>query len=107
MLKFFLQRKSNKATVINGFVAKGYEPLETHFKKLYTDGYDTNSQLCVYVNDQKVVDLVGSTPTKNPDDQQFDGESLHTIYSNGKTVSNILLAMLFDQGLFKYDDLVS
>ena len=36
-----------------------------------------------------------------------DPDSYTTIYSSGKSLASIFLAMLWDQGLFQYEDQVS
>ena len=53
-----------------------------------------------------MIDLYGSSG-KKPKQRHFDADSLACIWSNGKTISSILLGMLSDAGLVSYDDKIS
>ena len=105
MLRKLLKPSNNKFT-INGTVLPKFQPVATAFETLFTEGYDKNSQLCIYVEGEKVLDLFGSTPDIR-NSQKFTADSLTTIYSNSKTVASLLMAKLYQQGLFEYGDLVT
>ena len=45
---------------INGYCAKGYQPLKDLFVSNFYLGNENNAQLCVYVKDECVVDLCGT-----------------------------------------------
>ena len=62
---------------------------------------DEYSQLCVYVHGVKVVDLWGSI---DPDNQDFNADSLLSVFSNTKTVTAIVMAMAVDRGWLAYND---
>ena len=63
--------KTKKNFVINGHVSGGFEPVEREFYKLFERGFDTNSQLCVYVGNERVLDLYGK-PADCPFDYVYD-----------------------------------
>ncbi|NKB99578.1 MAG: serine hydrolase [Pseudomonadales bacterium] len=60
---------------------------------------ERNTQLCVYVDELCVVDLWA----KETADTDFDGDSLVNVFSSGKSLEAILLAVLCDRGLLNYD----
>ena len=78
-------------------MAPGYEHVQEVFEDLYKNGHDTKSQLCIYVGESIVVDLYCNV---SPD-------LTTTIYSSGKSLASILLAILYDRGLFQYEDQVA
>ena len=45
---------------INGYCAKGFQPLKELFVDNFYSGKENNAQLCIYVNDECVVDLYGT-----------------------------------------------
>ncbi len=45
---------------IDGTCAKGFEPVKKEFERMLTKGDEANLQLCVYVDQEVVVDLWGS-----------------------------------------------
>ena len=45
---------------IQGSCAKGYESVRALFEENFRKGHEINSQLCIYVDDEKVVDLYGT-----------------------------------------------
>jgi CubicO group peptidase (beta-lactamase class C family) len=69
-----------------GYVKPGFEPVMDKFRSNFESGHDVNSQLCVYVGEDKVVDL---WTTASPDHMCIG-------MSNSKTVSSIQLACLVD-----------
>lgn len=85
--------------IIEGTVAPGFEAV----KQLYEHNMDKlaerNTQLCVYLDGECVVDLWGSAI----DDPEFSGDSLANVFSSGKSLEAITLAMLVDRGLLDYD----
>jgi len=58
-----------------------------------------SAQLCVYVGEEKVVDLWGSIK-----DKEFTGDSITNVFSSTKSLAAIALASLVDRGLLKYSD---
>ncbi|MEX1665299.1 serine hydrolase domain-containing protein [Zhongshania arctica] len=88
---------------INGTVAPGYESV----KQLYQHNMNTlterNTQLCIYVGEECVVDLWASAI----DDATFSADSLVNIWSSGKSLEPILLGMLIDRGLLDLNKPIS
>jgi CubicO group peptidase (beta-lactamase class C family) len=88
---------------INGTVAPGYESV----KQLYQHNMNTlaerNTQLCIYVGEECVVDLWASAI----DDATFSADSLVNIWSSGKSLEPILLGMLIDRGLLDLNKRIS
>ena len=62
---------------------------------------DVDSQLCVYVKGERVVDLWGSHGTNR--DENYGPDSLQNIFSSGKSVASICMACLVDRGLLDYN----
>ena len=84
--------------ILEGHVAPGFESVKRLFDRSMRTLAERNTQLCVYVEDECVVDLWGSAI----DDRGFNGDSLVNVFSSGKSLEAILLARLFDQGLLDY-----
>lgn len=88
---------------INGTVAPGYESV----KQLYQHNMNTlterNTQLCIYVGEECVVDLWASAI----DDATFSADSLVNVWSSGKSLEPILLGMLIDRGLLDLNKPIS
>ena len=81
--------------LINGFCDKKYEPVKEHLSKMLQDGAEENLQLCVYVDEKCVVDLYGTAVG----DKFYNAETVQTIYSSGKSIECIAMAMLYGKGL--------
>ncbi len=89
--------------VINGEVKPGFESVKKLFRQQFLDGRGENSQVCVYHNGEKVVDLWGTAVG----DRDFDGNSIMTIFSSTKSVAAIVFACLVDKGLVQYDQKIA
>jgi CubicO group peptidase (beta-lactamase class C family) len=85
--------------IIEGTVAPGFESVKQLYERNMHNLAERNTQLCVYVGDQCVVDLWGSAI----DDTGFSANSLVNVFSSGKSLEAIMLAMLLDRGLLDYD----
>ena len=64
---------------------------------------DGNSQLCIYVGEEKVVDIYSVYEDEKNEGIQFDGDTCSIWYSSGKSVGNILMGLMRQQGLVDYD----
>ena len=89
--------------IIEGQVAPGFEPVRALFEERMQKLAERNAQLCVYVGAKRVVDLWGSAI----DDTTFTADSLANVFSSGKSLEAIVLARLFEQGRFAYDDRIT
>ncbi len=85
--------------IIEGYVAPGFEPVKELYENNMERLAERNTQLCVYVGDTCVVDLWGSAI----DDPEFSGDSLVNVFSSGKSLEAITLAMLVDRGLLDFN----
>ena len=85
--------------VIEGTVAPGFESVKQLYEHNMRSLAERNTQLCVYVGEERVVDLWASAV----DDATFSPDSLVNVFSSGKSLEAILLAMLVDRGLLDYD----
>jgi CubicO group peptidase (beta-lactamase class C family) len=74
------------------------------FQALYNGEYDRQSQLCVYVGDEKVIDIYGKN---NTDVIPFDGNSIMNLFSCGKTVASLMIARQVHDGNLKFDDTIA
>ena len=89
--------------IIEGTVAPGYESLRQMFETNYELGCEENSQLCIYVGEEKVVDLWGKVDKQS----KFDGDSLINVFSSTKSVTAIMMAMAKDRGWLDYSDKIA
>ena len=88
--------------VINGTVAAGFEPIRSLYEQNMRNLLERNTQLCIYFEGQKVVDLWGSAI----DDESFWADSMANAFSSGKSLEAIAMASLVSQGLLSYLDKV-
>jgi CubicO group peptidase (beta-lactamase class C family) len=85
--------------IIEGRVAPGFEPVRQLYEHNMHNLAERNTQLCIYVGETCVVDLWASAV----DDPTFSGDSLVNVFSSGKSLEAITMAMLVDQGLLDYN----
>ncbi|MDA1075726.1 MAG: serine hydrolase, partial [Proteobacteria bacterium] len=85
--------------IIEGTVKSGYESLRDLYEHNMRTLAERNTQLCIYVGEECVVDLWASAI----DDHSFSADSLVNVFSSGKTLEAITLAMLHDRGLLDYN----
>lgn len=88
---------------VHGEVAPGFESVKTLFEKNMRTLAEENAQLCVYVGDERVVDLWASVPG-NPG---FGPDTLVNVFSSGKSLEAIAIASLVSNGLVSYGDKVT
>ena len=84
---------------IGGTVAPGFESVKQLFEHNMRTLAEKNAQLCVYVGDERVVDLWASTTG----DTDFNADSLVNVFSSGKSLESIALASLVAKGLLDYN----
>ena len=62
-------------------------------------GAEGCAQLCVYVDDERVVDLYS-----NPGDKDYDADTVQNVFSSSKPLTSIVAATLVDKGpLFSFE----
>ena len=132
---------SNSGLLLQGTCRKEYTPVKEMFEQFFKSGREKNAQLCVYVNNECVVDLYGTAMG----DSSYGPNSLHVgnfffasylcteyqdfnnfvvqlkvlsiilflfknlklVFSSGKSVVALVIAMLVDRALLDYDEKVS
>ena len=82
---------------IKGTVTPGFESVKSLFEKRIRELWEDNAQLCVYVGEEKVVDLAASNSDK------FSADSIVNVFSSGKNLEAIAMATLFSKGLLDYN----
>ena len=88
---------------IEGSVKPGFEAVKETFQHRMASLKEINAQLCIYVEEECVVDLWGSAT----DDPNFGPDSLINVFSSGKSLESVALAMLVDRGLIEFSDRIS
>ena len=88
---------------IMGFCDPRFMALRERFVELFEKGFDQNSQLCMYVDNECICNLYGETPATSTVPTGFNNESIQMIFSSGKTIAAMLIAIMVDKGLFDYD----
>ena len=95
---------------ISGYVKEGYEPVIEAMERAYKIGHDKRSQLCAYVKGEKVVDVVMNNVESmgcGPEAKPITADTITSIFSSGKSVASILMAIMVDQGHCKYEEPVA
>ena len=77
---------------VRGFVKPGFEPVLWKFEELHQNGNDINSQLCIYVGEEVVIDLYSNKTEK------FNGDTPLYQWSTGKCVGSILMGIQRERG---------
>ena len=93
-----MSRNANKKCRIEGSVAPGFESVQRLFEDNMHTMAEENSQLCIYHQGTKVVDLWASVTH----DSNFTPDSLITVFSSGKSLEAIAMASLVGKGLLNY-----
>lgn len=88
----------NRKLAINGTVAPGFESVKSLYEDNMRNLLERNTQLCVYFEGEKVVDLWGTAIG----DSTFSPDSLVNAFSSGKSLESIAMASLVSQGLLDY-----
>lgn len=83
-------------------MSPGFETVKEMFEKNFRRGAEESAQLCVYVGEEKVVDLWCSVSDPN-----YTGDTLTNVFSSTKSLTAIAMASLEDKGLMKYTEKIS
>jgi CubicO group peptidase (beta-lactamase class C family) len=94
-----MSRSAKKKTIIEGSVAPGFESVQQLYEHNMRTMAEENSQLCIYHQGNKVVDLWASVTN----DSNFTPDSIINIFSSGKSLEAIAIASLVGKGLLDYD----
>jgi CubicO group peptidase (beta-lactamase class C family) len=89
---------ANNQVQIEGSVAPGFESVRALYEHNMQTLEERNTQLCVYHQGEKVVDLWASAI----EDSNFSPDSLVNVFSSGKSFEAIAMASLVEKGLLNY-----
>lgn len=95
-------QKSSQLVRVEGSVSPGFESVKEMFEKNFRRGAEDSAQLCVYVGEEKVVDLWCSVS-----EPKYTGDTLTNVFSSTKSLTAIAMASLVDKGLMNYTDKIS
>ena len=90
--------------VVRGAVAPGYEPVADVFRTFFTKAWDVGSTVSVYVRGEPVVQLTGGLRIGAGDPRPYDADTIQLVASTTKFVESLVVALLVDRGLLRYDD---
>jgi CubicO group peptidase (beta-lactamase class C family) len=93
----------NEDIQIHGTVASGFEPVRSLFEHNMNTLAERNTQLCIYYDGERVVDLWASAD----DNSQFSPNSLINVFSSGKSLEAIAMASLVGKGLLDYNNKIT
>ncbi len=88
---------------IKGTVKPGFESVKRLYEHNMRTLAEKHTQLCVYYDEEKVVDLWASVT----DEADFSADSLVNVFSSGKSLEAIAMASLVGQGLITYDSRIA
>jgi CubicO group peptidase (beta-lactamase class C family) len=88
---------------IEGTVEPGWESVQSAFEDNFAANMELGAQLVVYHQNQVVVDIFG----KSDSQEIYDSNSLQNVYSSGKNMEAVCIALLADRGLLSYTDQIS
>ena len=90
--------------IVRGIVAPGYEPVADTFRAFFTKAWDVGSAVSVYVRGEPVVRLTGGLRIGPGDSKPYDDDTLQLVASTTKVVESLVVALLIDRGMLRYDD---
>lgn len=94
-----MNTRTTNTLSIQGTVAPGFESVHRLYEYNMRTLAERNTQLCVYHNGKRVVDLWASAIG----DTDFSADTLVNVFSSGKSLEAIALASLVDKGLLDYN----
>jgi len=103
-MAFLFQRFPTIAVpVADAHVGSGFPTTQSTFNELYQEGLEKGSQLSVYVNGQLALEMHGGRNAESV----FRPDQIASLYSGGKFVESIAVALLVERGLLTYDTKVA
>lgn len=97
-----------------------HDGVRAAFEENFARRLELGAQLVVYEKGEKIIDLYGYAPETEPQNNNinksdgdgdnvtgYNGDTLQCVFSSGKNMEAIAMAMLVDRGLVAYDDLVT
>jgi CubicO group peptidase (beta-lactamase class C family) len=95
---------------VDGTTAKGWEPVKEAFEGNFAKGLEKNAQLVIRVDGKVVVDLWGTGPSGEKASnlgKPYNGDTMQNIFSSGKNIETVVMALLVERGLVDYDEKVA
>jgi len=89
---------------VRGTVAPGYEPVAGVFHTFFAKAWDVGSAVSVYVRGEPAVRLTGGLRVGTGDPKPYDADTIQLVASATKFVESMVIALLVDRGLVRYDD---
>ena len=101
---------------IEGFIAPGWDKVAAAFSSNFADGQEVKAQLCITRGDgEPLVDLAGvnssvaaaassAAPDSPGDGDTYTLDTVQPVFSSGKNLEVLIVAILVDRGLVRYDD---
>ena len=82
------------------------------FKTHFLNGLEDKAQLCVFYGNKKVIDICGYTIQTGSIQTGsiqtgYSVDSLQNIFSSGKNITSLVIAILVDRGLLDYEQRIS
>ena len=93
-----MSKNFSKQVFIQGTVAPGFESVKSLYERNMQTLAEKETQLCVYHQGAKVVDLWASSGA-NPN---FSADTLVNVFSSGKSLEALAIASLVGKGLLDY-----
>jgi len=90
--------------VVRGTMAAGYEPVADVFRSIFARAWDVGSAISVYVDGEPVVRLTGGVRGGTGGQTPYDADTIQLVASTTKFVESLVVALLVDRGLLRYDD---
>ena len=96
--------------IIDGYVAPGWDKVRDAFSANFADGQEVQAQLCITRGDgEMLVDLMGvnssvASDTSTNSAVKYTLDTIQPIWSCGKNLEVLVVAILVDRGLVQYDD---
>lgn len=96
---------------INGYVAKGFEPVLNTFINNFEQHGEVGACFAVFHKGQKIIDLWGGYSHKSNEQNSqatpWQEDSLMVVFSASKGIASLCLLMLADRGQLDYDEKVA
>jgi len=88
--------------MVQGTQESGWETVRHAFEVNFSKDLECGSQCVIYHGEKKVVDVHGCN-AKQP---QYTDDTMQCVFGCGQVIEAIVMAMLVDRGLLRYDDKV-
>jgi CubicO group peptidase (beta-lactamase class C family) len=98
-----LSMANNNKKHVYGYVAHGWESVQSIFEKNLIDGLDIGAGVCIYYRGQCVVDLCGGWKDVETKKEPYTPDTLQLVFSTSKGITAAAIALCVDRGWLGYD----